>query len=86
MQEQLSFLVLGTQPCFFKVDQTSVVIQGILSKFIQNLLENKNLVCGAMASTKTAVVIQIKFSCLEASVLGPMTYTFPERLRRKMPL
>jgi len=67
---------------FSEVDKICAYAFGMLPGFLENLLESGNVVCSAVATTKTALgIIQFWFSYFH----DILAYTLPGRLCKEMP-
>ena len=67
---------------FPKVDKSCIDVFGMLPRFLENLLESRNLLCSATAATKSALsTTQLWFNCFH----GILVYTLPGRLSKEMP-
>jgi len=72
---------------FLEIDKIWACVFNILLRFLKNLLESETLLCSATSGTKTSLgIIQLSFNYFVAFFSRYFAYTFPERLRRELPM
>jgi len=70
--------------CFLDIDKIVANITGIIPRFIKNLLECKNMACGATTRTKVALgILQLCFNYFAEPFSRHLVYTFPGRPKEK---